>query len=105
MRFPRWLAGVGVVGGVAIALGLPWVTLVHGGDLGGAKVAIIILALITGACLAGISAVVGITVPTALTGAISLGEDGVSVCCPPECMPAEQQAEGGETEPEAGETA
>jgi hypothetical protein len=81
MRFPRWLAAVGVLGGVAIALGLPYVTLVYGSDLGGAKVAIIILALIAGCTLAAISAVVGITIPTAISGGVGMA--GIPNCCAP----------------------
>jgi hypothetical protein len=96
MRFPRWLAAVGVLGGVAIALGLPWVTLVYGSDLGGAKVAIIILALIAGCALATISAVVGITIPTAVRGAIAMPAV-IPNCCEPE-REAEQDEVETETE-------
>lgn len=96
MRFPRWLAAVGVLGGVAIALGLPWITLVYGSDLGGAKVAIIILALIAGCTLAAISAVVGITIPTAVRGAIAIPAV-IPNCCAPE-RDAEQDEADTETD-------
>lgn len=82
MRFPRWLAGFGVLGGVAIALGLPWLILVYGGDLsGGAKLTLIILALAAGTLMGIASAVVGITIPTAVSsGGLELDR----LCCSPE---------------------
>ena len=75
MRFPRWLAALGVLGGVAIALGLSYLVLVHGGDLSsGAKVAMVITGVLAGGILALASAVVGITVPTIAThSGIDLG--------------------------------
>lgn len=80
MRFPRWLAALGVLGGVAISLGLSYLVLVHGGDLSsGAKVAMVITGLLAGGVLAIASAVVGIAVPTVVTrGGIDL-----DTCCPP----------------------
>ncbi len=99
MRFPRWLAAVGVIGGVAIALGLPYITLVLDGDLSpNAKLAVVILSLLVGATLAGISAVVGSSMPTAITGAIAVSENGVSFgrivdCCTPKEEP--NSGEGG----------
>lgn len=50
--FPRWLAAVGVFGGVAIALGLPYLTLVHGDGLSATmKMMVIVLALAAGGTL------------------------------------------------------
>ena len=90
LRFPRWLAAVGVFGGVSIALVLPVTVLLLGDDLSAtAKLVVIILGMIIGSCLAGISAVVGITIPTAVYGgAIKIGENGVQLgsignCCQP----------------------
>jgi len=90
LRFPRWLAAVGVFGGVSIALVLPVTVLLLGDDLSAtAKLVVIILGMIIGSCLAGISAVVGITIPTAIHGgAIKIGENGVHLgslanCCQP----------------------
>jgi len=54
---------------------------IAGSDLGGAKVAIIILALIAGCTLAAISAVVGITIPTAISGGVGMA--GIPNCCAP----------------------
>lgn len=90
LRFPRWLAAVGVLGGVMIALILPVAVLMLGDDLSStAKLVIVILGLIIGSCLAGISAVVGMTIPTAVYGgAIKIGEDSarpgsIADCCRP----------------------
>jgi hypothetical protein len=85
IRFPRWLAGMGVLGGVAIALGFPYIILTLGGDLSeGVKVVLIILGLLGGGILALASAVVGITIPTAVVGgAIQLDR----TCCAPESEP------------------
>ena len=88
MRFPRWLAALGVLGGVAISLGSSYLVLVHGGDLSsGAKVAMVITAVLAGGILALASAVVGIALPAVVTRAgIDLEHvhrhDDVS--CPPE---------------------
>jgi hypothetical protein len=83
LRFPRWLAAIGVFGGVSIALILPVVVLMLGDDFtSGVKLVIIILAMLVGAVLAGISAVVGITIPTAVSGmALKIGRDDVNLCC------------------------
>lgn len=82
MRFTRWLAGFGVLGGVAIALGLTWLVLVYGSDLSaGAKVALIILGLGAGTLVATVSAVVGITIPRTVSGA-AIPLD--LACCEPE---------------------
>jgi hypothetical protein len=90
LRFPRWLAAVGVFGGVMIALILPVVVLMLGDDLSStAKLVVVTLALIIGACLAGISAIVGITVPTTVAGAaIKITQNGAQLeptasCCQP----------------------
>lgn len=96
LLFTRWLAAVGVLGGVAIALGLPYLVLAHGVGLGGgAQVTLIILALLVGASLAGVSAVVGITVPTAITG----GGIGLACICEPECEPRGPGGPGAAEEP------
>ncbi len=91
MRFPRWLAGFGVLGGVVIALGLPWLVLVHGGDLSdGAKLTLIILGLAAGSLMGIASAVVGITIPTAVS---SGGLDLSRICCEPESTDSGRAAE------------
>jgi hypothetical protein len=80
IHFPRWLATAGILGGVAIALGVPYIVLAYGADLGsGAKTALIILGLIAGSLLALVTAVVGIAIPTRITDA------GLEVarCCTP----------------------
>jgi hypothetical protein len=93
LRFPRWLAAVGIFGGVMIALVLPVAVLMLGEDLSAiAKLTVIILAMIIGSLLAGVSAVVGITIPTAVAGgALKIAQEG---CCPPEeeCCPPEPPA-------------
>ena len=90
IRFPRWLAAVGVFGGVSIALVLPVVVLMLGDDLSAtAKLVVVILGLLVGSTLAGISAVVGITIPTAVAGgALKIAKNGASFgsiadCCQP----------------------
>jgi hypothetical protein len=81
IHFPRWLATMGILGGVAIAIGVPYIVLVFGGDLGsGAKVALVILSLVAGGLLAIVTAVVGITIPTRVTDA---GIDFAAACCQP----------------------
>jgi hypothetical protein len=90
VRFPRWLAAVGIFGGVMIALVLPVAVLMLGEDLSAvAELTVIILAMIIGSLLAGISAVVGITIPTAVAGgALKIFQDGRCPTdeerCPPE---------------------
>lgn len=82
IRFQRWLAGVGLVGGVVITLALPYIVLAYGGDLpGGMKLALVILALLGGIAVAIVSVVLGIAVPTVVSDA---GKDLVEACCPPE---------------------
>ena len=91
IRYPRWLAGIGVLGGVAIALGMAYLVLAFGGDLsGGAKVALIILGLAAGSILALASAVVGIAMPSKVADA-AIVLDG---CCGPPKTPS--VTEGGE---------
>lgn len=107
IRFVRWLAAVGVFGGVLIALVLPVVVLMLGEDLSSAaKLTVVILALIGGVVLAGVSAVVGITIPTAVSGAafkisenggISLGS--IADCCQPK---AEVKQESASCTPDGG---
>lgn len=47
-----WLAGLGVLGGVAIALGLPYLTLVHGDALPVTmRLLVIVIALAAGGAL------------------------------------------------------
>ena len=91
MRFPRWLAGFGVLGGVAIALGLPWLILVYGGDLSGrAQLTLIILGLLAGSLMGIASAVVGITIPAAVSsGGVKLDP----ACCQPEPKDVDQSTE------------
>ena len=104
LRFPRWLAAIGVFGGVMIALILPVVVLMLGNDLSArAKLTVIILAMIIGACLAGISAIVGITIPSTIAGAaIKISENGITTlggngCCIPaeDCCPPDPQKPDG----------
>jgi hypothetical protein len=91
LRFPRWLAGVGIFAGMMIALVIPVAVLMLGGDLTpSAKLVVIILALIIGGCVAGASAVVGITIPTAVAGgALKIIDNGgvsfgsIADCCQP----------------------
>ena len=40
IHFPRWLATVGILGGVAIALGVPYIVLAYGADLGSGEVTV-----------------------------------------------------------------
>ena len=93
--FTRWLAAVGVIGGVAIALVLPYLVLVHGQYLGPrAQILLVVLAILAGILLAGVSAVVGIAVPHRVTGAafrVNCGDSPADPgsthlvnCCPPE---------------------
>ena len=51
-RTSAWRAGLAVLGGVAIALGLPYLTLAHGGGLPvTARLVVIVLALAAGGSL------------------------------------------------------
>ena len=85
LRFPRWFAVIGVVAGMLIALIVPVAVLMVGDDLTStAKLVVIILALVIGACLAGIAAVVGMAMPTAMIGgAIDLSRVTGGECCRP----------------------
>jgi hypothetical protein len=70
VHFQRWISLFGVLGGVVIAVGLPYIVLAFGGDLSsGAKVALIILGLLAGSLIALASAVVGIAMPKTVRGA------------------------------------
>jgi len=67
MKFSSALAYVGVLAGVCIALGLPWLILAYGADLSASiRTTVIILALLLGGLLAAASVVIGITIPSAL---------------------------------------
>lgn len=92
MRYPRWLAALGELGGVVIALGLPYVVLAYGNGLSGsAKVGLIILGLLAGSLVAIVSVVVGIAVPSVVTGAgIKLDR---TCCTPIETPPADATPE------------
>lgn len=92
MHFSNWLAFLGVVGGVAIALALPAVVVVWGQALSPTQqVLVIVLALLVGGAVAGISAVVGITIPTVVQdGRLNLDRS----CCPP-CEPVSSGAASG----------
>jgi len=85
LRFPRWFAVIGVFAGMLIALIVPVAVLLVGDDLTStAKLVVIILALVIGACLAGIAAVVGMAMPTAMIGgAIDLSRVTGGECCRP----------------------
>jgi len=100
LQFSRWIALVGVLAGMMIALIVPVAVLMVGGDITpSAKLVIIILALLIGGCVAAISAVVGITIPTALVGAsIKIDEDGahfgsMADCCAPTRKPDRSAAD------------
>jgi len=85
VHFQRWISLFGVMGGVVIAVGLPYIVLAFGSDLSsGAKVALIILGLSAGSLIALASAVVGIAMPKTVRGAAIHLPVG---CCAPE--PAE----------------
>ena len=86
LRFPRWFAVIGVFAGMMIALIVPVAVLLVGDDLTStAKLVVIILALVIGACLAGIAAVVGMALPTAVIGgAIDLSPATGGQCCVPD---------------------
>jgi hypothetical protein len=97
MSFPRWLAGVGVLGGVVIALVLPYIVLIQANGLtSGAKLTLVILALLAGTALAGVSTVVGIALPTQIKN----GALGLAVC-EPECQPCETTETPSGTAPES----
>ena len=86
LRFPRWFAAIGVFAGMLIALIVPVAVLLVGDDLtSAAKLVVIILALLIGGCLAGIAAVVGMAIPTAVVGgAIDLSRATGGSCCVPD---------------------
>ena len=86
LRFPRWFAVIGVFAGMLIALIVPVAVLMVGDDLTStAKLVVIIAALVIGGCLAGIAAVVGMAIPTAIIGgAIDLSRVFGGQCCVPD---------------------
>jgi hypothetical protein len=92
MRFSGALGYFGVIGGVVIALGLPWLMLLYGQDLPvWVRPTVIILALLLGGLLAAASVVVGITIPSALkSDKLQIGS-----CCSHE--PASTDEEASET--------
>ncbi len=62
-------ATIGVLGGVAVAAGLPTVVLIYGENLGvPAQVTLMILALLVGGAISAASAILGIVIPTAASG-------------------------------------
>jgi len=81
MRFSNRLAFLGVGGGVIIALAFPFMILYLGSHLSGAvQTTLIILGLLVGAALAGAAAVVGITIPTAISGG-GIDIEKLASCC------------------------
>lgn len=81
VHFQRSISLFGVLGGVVIAVGLPYIVLAFGGDLSsGAKVALIILGLLAGSLIALASAVVGIAIPKKVRSAAIQLPVG---CCEP----------------------
>jgi hypothetical protein len=89
VKFPRWAAAFGVLGGVAVALGFPMIVLMQGQDLSdAARIWLSILGLLLGVLLAAVSAVIGITIPSAVSKGFSVGGASVGLgsnaeCCPP----------------------
>ncbi len=81
LRFANWVGLVGVVGGVLIALGFPLIILAYGLGLStSVQTTLVILGLLGGVALAGVAAVVGITVPTAInSGGFDI--DKLAACC------------------------
>jgi hypothetical protein len=86
--FSSALGYVGALGGVVIAVGVPWIVLVYGGQLSSSvQATVIILALISGAVVAVASTIVGITIPTAIQGGkFEIGR------CPDTCCDDEEKA-------------
>jgi len=66
----QWfLPATGVIGGVAIALGLPWILLVHGAQLNtAARIVLIFLAVIGGGLITLASAFFGLVLPAKAWG-------------------------------------
>lgn len=80
LRFANWVGLVGVVGGVLIALGFPLIILAYGLGLStSVQTTLVIIGLLAGVILAGIAAVVGITVPTAISGGVDI--EKLAGCC------------------------
>ena len=64
VRWGRFAAFYGVLGGVAIAVALPYIVLVYGKDLGaGVHAIIILLALLVGGTVTVISAFFAVVIP------------------------------------------
>lgn len=81
MRFSNRLAFLGVAGGVVIALVIPFMVLSYGTHLPTwTQTTLIILGLVVGAGLAAAAAVVGITIPTAISGG-GFDIDRLAACC------------------------
>ena len=81
MRFANWVALVGVAGGVLIALGFPIVILFFGLGLSSpVQTTLVILGLLAGVALAAVAAVVGITIPTAISGG-GFDIEKLAACC------------------------
>jgi hypothetical protein len=90
MKFSSALAYLGVLAGVCIALGLPWLVLACGQDLSASvRTTVIILALLLGGPLAAASVVIGITIPSALRSdklqiaarCVHVPEEEEAACC------------------------
>jgi hypothetical protein len=65
----KMTALIGVLGGVAVAAGVPAVVLIYGQSMGwGAQLTVIILALLLGAPISAISAILGIVIPSSASG-------------------------------------
>lgn len=76
----RLVALAGILGGVAIAVGVPWVTLVYGQGLWQVvKLVLILLALVAGGGVALTSAFFGIVIPAKVVK----GSPGAMPCAPP----------------------
>jgi hypothetical protein len=103
----RSIPVLGVLAGVVIAVGLPVATLIWGTDLGAfAQVAIIILALLVGGAVAGISAFFGTVIPSHVgpgPGTVRAGPVNyrleVSDKCKPQPEPGKDAATGQEQKP------
>ena len=62
--FNKFMAPLGLICGMALALGIPWMTLVYGQHLsGGVQATIIILALLSGGFVVGVAVFFGIVIP------------------------------------------
>jgi hypothetical protein len=60
---------IGVLGGVAVAVGVPVVVLIYGQNMGwGAQLTVIILALVLGTPIAAIPAILAVVIPASASG-------------------------------------